>query len=153
MTQKTHEILKSLKTEAEKKIREMGAQSDGGHARASFHDDAGFEHEKNSVLASLSRIGDLERVSIIEPRFDTNSVGLGNKIRALFVEEKATEILYLLGEDDVVRRRDLDGTIVSPASPLGKAINGRSQNEVVEVRIGSSNEIHVKILGIEKGDF
>lgn len=153
MTEKTFLILDSRKAELDKQIAEMGSQSEGGHARSSYHDDAGFEHLKNQTLAERVRIGNLNEAQIISPRAETDVVGIGNKVKTRFVEEQVNETVYLLGEDDVVRRKDLFGTIVSASSPLGRAINGRPKNETVEVKIGSANKIHVMILDIEPGDF
>lgn len=153
MTERTFSILSSRQAELDKQIAEMGGQSDGGHARSSYHDDAGFELLKNQTLAERVRIGNLNEAQIISPRTETDVVGIGNKVKTRFIEEQANETIYLLGEDDVVRRTDLPGTIVSASSPLGRAINGQPKNETVEVKIGSANKIHVKILDIEPGDF
>ena len=153
MTRKTYENLIVLKDLIEKRIVQMGEQSEGGHARSSYHDNAGFELLKNQTLAERVRIGNLNEAQIISPRTETDVVGIGNKVKTRFIEEQSNETIYLLGEDDVVRRTDLPGTIVSASSPLGRAINGQPKNETVEVKIGSTNKIHVKILDIEPGDF
>lgn len=153
MTAATLAILTAQKAETEKKIADMGHESEGGHARSSYHDDAGFENEKNRTLGKLLSIGDLTEASIIKPRSETDTVGVGNKIKARFIEEGSEETIYLLGEDDVIRRGDLAGTIVSALSPLGLAIIGRAKNDTVEVKIGSSKKIHVRVLDIQAGDF
>jgi transcription elongation GreA/GreB family factor len=153
MTGKTLSILNSLQAELDRQIAEMGSQSDGGHARSSYHDDAGFELLKNQTLAERVMVGDLAEAKIIIPRIETDVVGIGNKIKIRFVEEDSEETVYLLGQDDVVRRKDLNGIIVSTLSPLGISINGRSKDETVEVKVGKSDKIHVNILDIEPGDF
>lgn len=153
MTEKTLAIMKAHKADVEKKLAQMGGESTDGDSRAGYHDDAGFQNDVNRTRGELGRIGNIESVEIIEPRNETGDVGIGNKVTARFVEDSETETIYLLGEDDVIRRTDLAGTIVSAQSPLGKAILSKKQDETAEVKIGNSDKIHVKILKIERGDF
>lgn len=152
MTRKTLEIMKARRADVEKKLAQMGSESTDGDSRAGYHDDAGFQNDINRVRGELGRVGNIDSVEIIEPRNETSDVGIGNKVMAKFVEDNETETIYLLGEDDVIRRTDLAGTIVSAQSPLGKAILGKRQDETVEVN-GSPDKIHVTILRIERGDF
>ncbi len=151
MTQKTLELLRTDQQKAQAEVSSIGAEADGGHARAGFHDNAGLEHHRNTMQAEIQRIGDLSTAVIIEPRENIDKIGLGNQVTLRFIEEGVNETVYFLGPDDVINLKDL-GDIVSPLSPLGSAIHGRSIGETVSFCVNDA-QVQVKILNIEAGNF
>lgn len=153
MTEKTREILASEKKRLEERVIAIGQDSEGGHDRAAWHDSAGVQHEKNNLLASLAKIGELGRVSIINPRQETDAIGVGNQVKVRFSDSKEDEIIFLLGPDDAIRRQDLTGKIVSAESPLGKALLGKAANETVELKVPNLPSAFVRVMEISPGAF
>lgn len=149
MTQKTLEGLRDRKAQLEEEIRRMGAEG-SGHQRSSLHDDASAENTLNLARGSLQKIGDLSEARIITPRKDTKDIDCGNKVRLEF--EDGEEIIYLLGSDDTIHRKDL-GTVTSTDSPLGGAIRGKKVGDTVEIRLKPGQTIKVKVKDVLPGDF
>ena len=144
MTQKTLDELSLKKIELEKEIRERGSEG-SGHQRANLHDDAGAENALNLLRGTLLRIGDLTRVDIIEPNQQTSSADLGNKVLVKF--EDGVEEITILGPDDVIHRKDI-GTVISPDSPLGKAIIGKQKGDKTNVILSKNQKTEVTLLDV-----
>ena len=149
MSQKTLELLKARKAELEEEIMRRGAES-SGHQRASIHDDAGSENALNLLRGTLLRIGDLTYVNIIQPNPQTDVVSLGNRIKVKF--EDGEEEVTVLGQDDVIHRKDI-GSVVSPESPLGKKLMGRRRGETLEIQLSKNEKSKIVVLDIYKGEF
>ncbi|MCX6727017.1 MAG: GreA/GreB family elongation factor [Candidatus Shapirobacteria bacterium] len=151
MSQKTYEQLTRRKIELEAEIRQRGAAS-SGHQRASIHDDAGAENELNLLRADLNRIGNLTYVDIIQPREATDTVNLGNEIVVQYEGEETPERFLVLGYDDNVFRDDLKGRVITPESPIGKAVLGKKPGEEASFE-ASKRQVTVEIRQVLKGDF
>lgn len=152
MTQKTWKYLTKRREELQGKLQEQGSNSDGGHQRASVHDDQASELYKNELRVELARIGKLDNVAIIQPRQDTSKVGLGNRVAVSFIQlDDGLSALVLPGIDSMYSSHTGLGDIVTPESPLGKAIIGRSAGDEVEMKTKPPKR--VKIEKILPGDF
>lgn len=149
MTEETYNILIERMGEIGKKLKELGAKSEGGHQRAAIHDDVGTEHEKNKLRAELAMIGDLSSVDIIKPPAEVALVSIGAQVGLEYSDGEMIKAL-LLGPDDAITLQDR--TVISYKSPLGNAILGKSVGEEVEIKI-KSNLLKVKIIDISKGEF
>lgn len=144
MTKKTLEYLRIKKAELEAEIKRRGSES-SGHQRASLHDDAGAENALNLLRGTLTKIGDLSRINIIEPNQQTDFVNLGNMVKVKF--DDGVEEVTILSPDDVIHRKDI-GTVVSPISPLGKAIMGKQKDDKATLILSPDEKTTVIVLDI-----
>lgn len=152
ITQRTLNYLTDRRKELEERLIKQGQDSDGGHQRASVHDDQASELSKNEINAELNRIGKLNNMKIIFPRNDTSSVELGNKVNLIFLQpDEELSALVLTSADAMYAERTQLGVIITPESPLGKAIIGRTVNEEVEIKTKPPKR--VRIDEILPGDF
>lgn len=105
------------------------------------------KREKNQ---NESRIRYLERVlkfaKVISTESRSDEVGINDTISLYFLEDKEEEVYRLVTS---IRGQSLDGKI-SNISPLGKAIMGRKQGEIVEVKPENGISYSVEIRKIEK---
>ena len=152
MTQKTLDYLTGRKRELEERLIKQGQDSDGGHQRASVHDDQASELSKNEINAELGRIGKLNNTKIVFPRSDTTSVGLGNRVNLMFLQpDEELSALVLTSVDAMYAARTHMGDIITPESPLGKAILGRSVGDEIEIKTKPPKR--VRIDSVLPGDF
>ena len=105
------------------------------------------KREKNQ---NESRIRYLERIlkfaKVISTESRSDEVGINDTISLYFLEDKEEEVYRLVTS---IRGQSLDGKI-SNISPLGKAIMGRKQGEIVEVKPENGISYSVEIRKIEK---
>ena len=152
MTRATLEWLKTRKRELEDSLRSAGSDADSGHQRAAVHDDQATEQLKNQRRAELERIGDLRFVVPVEPRTETDSIGIGNRVDLLCLQPKdQLSALVLPADDSTYAERTGLGMVITPESPIGKAIIGKAVGEEVEVNTKPPKRI--KIRAIKPGDF
>ena len=105
------------------------------------------KREKNQ---NESRIRYLERIlkfaKVISTESRSDEVGINDTISLYFLEDQEEEVYRLVTS---IRGQSLDGKI-SNISPLGKAIMGRKQGEIVEVKPENGISYSVEIRKIEK---
>ena len=105
------------------------------------------KREKNQ---NESRIRYLERIlkfaKVISTESSSDEVGINDTVSLYFLEDKEEEVYRLVTS---IRGQSLDGKI-SNISPLGKAIMGRKQGEIVEVKPENGISYSVEIRKIEK---
>ena len=105
------------------------------------------KREKNQ---NESRIHYLERIlkfaKVISTESRSDEVGINDTVSLYFLEDQEEEVYRLVTS---IRGQSLDGKI-SNISPLGKAIMGRKQGEIVEVKPENGISYSVEIRKIEK---
>ena len=126
--------------EAVKEARAQGDLSENFEYYAAKRE----KNQNESRIRYLERILKFAKVISTESRSD--EVGINDTISLYFLEDKEEEVYRLVTS---IRGQSLDGKI-SIISPLGKAIMGRKQGEIVEVKPENGMSYSVEIRKIEK---
>ena len=126
--------------EAVKEARAQGDLSENFEYYASKRE----KNQNESRIRYLERILKFAKVISTESRSD--EVGINDTISLYFLEDKEEEVYRLVTS---IRGQSLDGKI-SNIPPLGKAIMGRKQGEIVEVKPENGISYSVEIRKIEK---
>lgn len=152
MTRRTYEYLKQRKEALEEEVRDMGRLSEG-HDRAAHHDDAGTVLHRERTQREIQDIGNLSGTRFVEPRQETDRVGVGNRVNIVYKTngEEEDSHLVLPSEDRVHASSTGLGSVITPESPVGKAIIGKSAG--TEVEVSTRPPIKARIKSIEPGDF
>ncbi len=104
------------------------------------------KREKNR---NESRIRFLERMirtaEVISDASAEDEVGLNNTVTVEFCEDKSREVYKIV---TTVRGNSLEG-LISNESPLGKALLGHKEGDVVHVQVNEGTAYDVKIIRIE----
>lgn len=151
MTREEYQALRdeldNLKTvernEVSEKIRI--ARGFGDLSENSEYDEA--KNDQARLEARIARLEEqLKKVSVIE-HISTDSVALGTKVVLLDMEfDEETE--YRIGSSVGSNDDGLD--VVTTDSPVGKAILGKTEGEIVEVETPTGKTYKVKVLSISK---
>lgn len=134
--------------------KQLGLAADGEE-----HDNAAFDYaqwdysEKKISLADLIAINKL--ATILEPRYEINTVGIGNTVQILYEGENEKETYTITGFIDVlmgIRNR------VSFESSLGQALLGLSTGDetvfnVIERASGHQFQNKIRVIAICPGQF
>ena len=128
--------------EAVKEARAQGDLSENFEYYAAKRE----KNQNESRIRYLERILKFAKVISTESRSD--EVGINDTISLYFLEDQEEEVYRLVTS---IRGQALDGKI-SNISPLGKAIMGRKQGEIVEVKPENGISYSVEIRKIEKTD-
>lgn len=121
-------------------------------ARAQGDLSENFEYHaaKKEKNKNESRIRYLERMiktaNVIDDSSADDEVGINNTVDIEFVEDKEVETYKIV----TTIRADSFKNLISIESPLGKAIIGHKEGDVVTVRVNESVSYPVKILHIDK---
>ena len=126
--------------EAVKEARAQGDLSENFEYYAAKRE----KNQNESRIRYLERILKFAKVISTESRSD--EVGINDTISMYFLEDQEEEVYRLVTS---IRGQSLDGKI-SNISPLGKAIMGRKQGEIVEVKPENGISYSVEIRKIEK---
>ena len=126
--------------EAVKEARAQGDLSENFEYYAAKRE----KNQNESRIRYLERILKFAKVITTESRSD--EVGINDTISLYFLEDKEEEVYRLVTS---IRGQSLDGKI-SNISPLGKALMGRKQGEIVEVKPENGISYSVEIRKIEK---
>ena len=126
--------------EAVKEARAQGDLSENFEYYAAKRE----KNQNESRIRYLERILKFAKVISTESRSD--EVGINDTVSLYFLEDKEEEVYRLVTS---IRGQSLDGKI-SNISPLGKALMGRKQGEIVEVKPENGISYSVEIRKIEK---
>ena len=126
--------------EAVKEARAQGDLSENFEYYAAKRE----KNQNESRIRYLERILKFAKVISTESRSD--EVGINDTVSLYFLEDKEEEVYRLVTS---IRGQSLDGKI-SNISPVGKAIMGRKQGEIVEVKPENGISYSVEIRKIEK---
>ena len=126
--------------EAVKEARAQGDLSENFEYYAAKRE----KNQNESRIRYLERILKFAKVISTESRSD--EVGINDTVSLYFLEDQEEEVYRLVTS---IRGQSLDGKI-SNISPLGKALMGRKQGEIVEVKPENGISYSVEIRKIEK---
>ncbi len=155
MTQFTKDALEQRLSQLQEQHKrfqlEMGAAIEKGDE---YHDNFAYEEaSRQADLASrmLSEIKDkLYDVTIIEPRKQIDTIGVGNTITVRFAGETEDETFTLLGPDDASQNKQ---GWISYESPLGTMLLGKHAGDNVEYHIPKGQSQHISIKEVLPGSF
>ncbi len=138
--------LERLKTvernEVSEKIRV--ARGFGDLSENSEYDEA--KNEQARLEASIAKLEEqLKHVRIVE-HITTDAVAIGTKVTLLDMEFEE-ETVYKIASN---ASGNEDDDIITPDSPVGKAIIGKKVGEVAEVITPSKHTYNVKVINISK---
>lgn len=145
--------IKKMQEEIEyrKVVVRQQALADVKEARAHGDLSENFEYHaaKKVKNQNESRIRYLERMiktaHVISEDSAEDEVGINNTVTVEFVDDGSTEKYKIV---TTVRGNSLEG-LISNESPLGKALLGKKEGDVVHVQVNASIEYDVKIIKIE----
>ncbi len=153
--------LMSARTKAELEERLNKARQDLTQARldkgeaggaSDWHDNAALdEAARKEDLASIQvhKLSQkLRNTELIQPRKETDTVNMGNRVLLKFESEEETFGYNILGPDDAVVLNDT----ISTESPIGIALLGKKSGETVIYEAGEQKH-KVKVVKILPGDF
>ena len=126
--------------EAVKEARAQGDLSENFEYYAAKRE----KNQNESRIRYLERILKFAKVISTESRSD--EVGINDTVSLYFLEDQEEEVYRLVTS---IRGQSLDGKI-SNISTLGKALMGRKQGEIVEVKPENGISYSVEIRKIEK---
>lgn len=145
--QKLEEELEYLKTTKKMEVAERikEARGFGDLSENSEYDAA--KNEQAEVEARIITIENMLRVAKVVSDDDVSikTVGIGNKVKLLDVEENEELEYTIVGSTEV----DLFNNKISNESPLGEALMGQKKGATIKVA-APMGEIEYKILKIEK---
>lgn len=112
-------------------------------------ENAEYDEARNEQAKTEARIKELEElienaVVIDEANIDLSVVSLGSTVTVVNVEEDTQYEYSLVGSNEV---SPLDGKI-SDQSPVGKALIGHREGDVVEVTVPSGAVYHLKLINV-----
>lgn len=145
--------VKKMQEEIEyrKVVVRQQALADVKEARAHGDLSENFEYHaaKKVKNQNESRIRYLERMiktaKVISEDSAEDEVGINNTVTVEFVDDGSVETYKIV---TTVRGNSLEG-LISNESPLGKALLGKKEGDVVHVEVNPSIEYDVKIVKIE----
>lgn len=145
--------IKKMQEEIEyrKIVVRQQALADVKEARAHGDLSENFEYHaaKKVKNQNESRIRYLERMirtaKVIGEESAEDEVGINNTVTVEFVDDGTVEVYRIV---TTVRGNSLEG-LISNESPLGKALLGKKEGDIVHVQVNASIEYDVKILKIE----
>lgn len=136
MTRETKLRLEAEHKRLQQKLLDAGQQiGEAAGANMDWHDNAAFDQAQaefklqGTQEAMLSE--KLRNVEIIEPRKETDVVGLGNTVRVRFKDMDEDEMFTILGPDDGLTGIDKNPRWINHKTPLGMAIMGKSKGDTV----------------------
>ncbi|MCR5460286.1 MAG: transcription elongation factor GreA [Acetatifactor sp.] len=145
--------VKKMQEEIEyrKVVVRQQALADVKEARAHGDLSENFEYHaaKKVKNQNESRIRYLERMiktaKVISEDSAEDEVGINNTVTVEFVDDGSVETYKIV---TTVRGNSLEG-LISNESPLGKALLGKKEGEIVHVEVNPAIEYDVKIVKIE----
>ena len=120
-----------------KEARALGDLSENADYDAAKNDQAELEG-RIKVLEKM-----LENYEIIEKKA-TDKVGLGSTVTVNFVDDDEEEVYKIVGTTEV----DVDNNMISKESPIGEALYGHKEGEVVTVNLPNGGGYEIKIAKI-----
>ena len=102
-----------------------------------------FKNQNESRIRYLERM--IRTATIIQEDSAEDEVGMNNTVTVEFVDDGSVEVYKIV---TTVRANSLDNLITNE-SPLGKALLGKKEGDVVHVQVNANVGYDVKILKIE----
>ena len=115
-------------------------------SQGDLSENADYDAAREEQAKTEARIKELEYIvdnaNIIE-KVD-GEVGLGSKVTVNFVDDDEEEVYSIVGVTEV----DVDNNMISKESPIGAALYGHKEGEVVEVKLPNGGGYEIKIVKI-----
>ncbi|MBQ2099601.1 MAG: transcription elongation factor GreA [Lachnospiraceae bacterium] len=108
-----------------------------------YHAAKKFKNQNESRIRYLERM--IKTAKVISEESAEDEVGINNTVTVEFVDDGTEETYKIV---TTVRGNSLEG-LISNESPLGKALLGKKEGDVVHVQVNASIEYDVKIIKIE----
>lgn len=147
MTKETKERLERELAEAKKEVVAAGRRAGEAAKQGDLRENSGYELARDEQAAAQAQVlmlkQSLLKPQIIEPRLETGTAQLGNKVTVQF-EDGSQMDLTLLGSEDGATK----DSWLSCDTPIGKGILGRSAGDEVTLESG-----RIRLIKIEPGDF
>ena len=115
-------------------------------SQGDLSENADYDAAREEQAKTEARIKELEYIvdnaNIIE-KVD-GEVGLGSTVTVEFVDDDEEEVYKVVGVTEV----DVDNNMISKESPIGAALYGHKEGEVVEVKLPNGGGYEIKIVKI-----
>ena len=115
-------------------------------SQGDLSENADYDAARDEQAKTEARIKELEYIvdnaNIIE-KVD-GEVGLGSTVTVNFVDDDEEEVYKVVGVTEV----DIDNNMISKESPIGAALYGHKEGEVVEVKLPNGGGYEIKIVKI-----
>lgn len=139
-----HDLKVVRRKEVAGKIKEAREQGD-------LSENAEYDAAKDEQRDIEARIEEIEKILknaevIVEDEVDEGTISVGCKVRVLDMEYDEEMDFQLVGSTEA---NSLQGKI-SNESPVGKALLGAKQGDVVDVELADSEVMQYKVLKIER---
>ncbi len=137
-----------LKLSLEKLIARRGELlSLGTDYTSGLHDDPAVVREMQQLDQGIDKINSVLKNSLIlEPRFDTSKIGIGNRIKIKFEDDGSRE-LYRFGTAIDASYSSDEIPWISVESPLGRELNDKKRWDLISYKLGFVNK-QIQILDI-----
>ena len=115
-------------------------------AQGDLSENADYDAARDEQAKTEARIKELEyivdNVNVIEKI--EGEVGLGSTVTVNFVDDDEEEVYKIVGTTEV----DVDNNMISKESPIGEALYGHKEGEVVTVNLPNGGGYEIKIAKI-----
>lgn len=133
-------VVRKKAIEAVKEARSHGDLSENFEYHAAKKD----KNQNESRIRYLEKM--IKTAKVVSDQSEEDEVGLNNRVEIYFEEEDETEWFTIV---TTIRGNSLKG-LISPESPIGKAVFGHKVGDRVEVRVNDDYSYFVQIKAIEK---
>ena len=139
-----HELKVVKRKEVAGKIKEAREQGD-------LSENAEYDAAKDEQRDIEARIEEIEKILknaevVVEDEVDDGTISVGCKVKVLDMEYDEEMDFQLVGSTEA---NSLQGKI-SNESPVGKALIGAKQGQVVDVELADGESMQYKVLKIER---
>lgn len=124
-------------------VKEARAQGDLSE-NFEYHAAKKVKNQNESRIRYLEKM--IRTATIISEDSAADEVGINNTVTVEFADDGSVETYRIV---TTVRGNSLEG-LISNESPMGKALLGKKEGEIVHVQVNPSIGYEVKILKIEK---
>ena len=131
-----------IRKEALEQVKEARAQGDLSE-NFEYYAAKKYKNQNESRIRYLERM--IKTAEIIEDDAKEDEIGLNKTVEVEFVEDGMTEIYRLV---TTVRNNPLKG-LISIESPIGKALVGHKEGEIVHVQVSPDFGYDVRIKKVE----
>ena len=147
MTQETKERLERELGEAKKEVVAAGRRAGEAAKQGDLRENSGYELARDEQAAAQAQVLMLKQAllkpQIIEPRLETGTVGLGNKVTIQFEDGSQMDLTVLGSEDGATK-----DSWLSCDTPIGKGVLGKKAGDEVTLDSGK-----IRIIKVAPGDF
>ena len=126
--------------EAVKEARSHGDLSEN----VEYHAAKKVKNQNESRIRYLEKM--IKTAKVVSDQSKEDEVGLNNRVEIYFEEDDETEWFTIV---TTIRGNSLKG-LISPESPIGKAVFGHKAGDRVEVKVNEGYSYYVQIRSIEK---